>query len=1150
MFRPKTATGFFWALLTLALHVCAFAPGTAAQGTRKDDIVFNSRGMPLAGVTVRICVMPATGQPCTPLALIYSDLALTQALANPTTTDGLGNYFFYASPGKYMIEISGPSITTRQIPNVILPSDPTAPSFSSVSSTGGISAFSLNLGGNLTVNGNTTVLGSLASGTLNLTNQGVPPGTASTGTVNLYTKTDKRLYYKDDGGIEVGPIANTTGAQTNITNTWTAQQNFDANLAFKGPNPWIDVTRYGVRAVNQGAIPSTTATISSSSATATLAGTSTFQNGDGIRFSGAGAAISMATPSAPTVTPSGSAGGYGVVVNGLAGSTTYNYQVVACDKNQGCTAASPVGITTTGDAALGIRTVNITSHSRTNNTVTVVTSSAHGMAVGEVVYIAGTSPNDTSFHGMFIVASVADNTHFTYNSGMDTRAGASTLATGGTAQWYVANRVTWTAVTGAFRYFIYGRTGASLTLIGQARPLETFWDDYGSPFMDGTTFPDWVAATPPGAATNQALVTTIVSGAGTTTVTLAASAANSATSQSFKFDNAPNIKAAAVAATTAGAAGTLYFPTVSASNVLYPTNSYLDLSSGLGGAQLTIWLAGSIQPFDSIQIPSNTTINGALSGSHMANPSFGWKPAEAISGQANPVLYASNANTINLNGLSLSSSSGNQGTVIILDTVTNFSSDYVSYVSGTGTSDNNGIDVMIRGDFSFRFFKNTFSGGSTAATGSTLVPAVYMRKRVQDNTGGGNAAFQTCWFVARGVQMDWTGATGGINWNKFIDIQTQSMRNPLLMLTGAGFSGGNYLQTITPADFATPMVANWTSQSGLILKDWTQPTGLMNFVTGNVVYGLVVEGNGGTNLGQNRDVIQATNSNFMSIPTYSSTSSTNSAAASSVFEMRQPVHFPAQHTLYWDLPTPAGVTATVAAGGSVPQPNTWTYKVTAVGQSGGESAPSAVSSGCTTSSGNQTCNVGWTASAGAASYNVYRSNGGGYSRVNLGTHLTTTSYSDTFSFGQGNGMPDTAGAGLVEIGPDTNGTYQVIAPAVNWSGEKVSASPRAEQNVFLPGALTSTWTGATWTLDKAITVTRVQVQAKTAPAGCTTNAIARLTDGTAPVNVTVSAAANDSGAIAQNYAAGASLSVAVQTAAAGCTTSPADTNVVVQYRMQ
>src|SRR6266704_401295 len=154
------AMPFFWAILALALHIwpCAVAPAHA-QGSRKDDIVFNSRGVPLAGATVRVCLMPASGQPCTPLALIYSDAALTQALANPTTSDGLGNYSCYAAPGKYEIEITGPGITTRQIPNVILPSDPTSPTFATLSTTSGITAFSLTLTGNLTATGSVNALG-------------------------------------------------------------------------------------------------------------------------------------------------------------------------------------------------------------------------------------------------------------------------------------------------------------------------------------------------------------------------------------------------------------------------------------------------------------------------------------------------------------------------------------------------------------------------------------------------------------------------------------------------------------------------------------------------------------------------------------------------------------------------------------------------------------------------------------------------------------------------------------------------------------------------------------------------------------------------------------------------------------------------------
>jgi hypothetical protein len=116
----------------LALFSMGATPSAHAQGSRKDDMVFNAQGRPMAGATVRVCTSGATGQPCAPLAAVYSDAALTQALANPLSTDGMGNYSFYAAPGRYLIEIGGPGITTKQIPNVILPSDPNSPTFTSV----------------------------------------------------------------------------------------------------------------------------------------------------------------------------------------------------------------------------------------------------------------------------------------------------------------------------------------------------------------------------------------------------------------------------------------------------------------------------------------------------------------------------------------------------------------------------------------------------------------------------------------------------------------------------------------------------------------------------------------------------------------------------------------------------------------------------------------------------------------------------------------------------------------------------------------------------------------------------------------------------------------------------------------------------------
>ncbi|MBZ5540709.1 MAG: hypothetical protein LAN61_09345 [Acidobacteriia bacterium] len=1130
-----------WIWLPITLLLWPLAPGARAQSSRKDDIVLNARGLPLAGATVRVCAMPASGQPCTPLALIYSDAALTQALANPTTTDGLGNYYFYAAPGKYMLEISGPGITTRQIPNVILPNDPTAPSFSSLSSSGAMSAFSLNLGGNLTVNGNATVAGSLAGGTMNLANQGVAPGAASAGTVNLYTKTaDKRLYYKDDSGTEIGPVSG-GGASTGATNSWTAQQNFDAGAAFKGPDPWFDVTRYGARAVAAGGIPQTTATMGAGSTSATLAGASTFQNGDGLVVYGAGATNTLTTPGAPTVTPSQDAGptGIGVVVSSAAAATTYNYQIVAVTKNGGVTAAGSVGTATTGAAALGDNSVSITSIARSNNTSTVTCAATCAVAVGAVVYVSGAS--DVTFTGFFIVSAVTDGTHFAFTQGQDTRAGASTSATGGTLHWYVCNHLTWTAVPNAWKYYIYGRTGGSLTLIGVSKALDAVWDDYGATMDGGTTFPSWVPSTPPVSATNEWLSTTIVSGAGTTSVTLANAATNAVSGATFLFDDVPGIMAAITALNGSNnSRGILRFPSDFFN--YYIINSYLTFPVG----NVSVQAAGPLIVNETIEIPSGMYWNGH-SGGTLAATSFALSPGEFVRGNGNPMFYATGRSTIHFDAVSFSGDMGNQQNLILLDTATNFTCDSCAIVSSSSLNDYMGMGFIARGDFSFKFRNTLISGGGPSATGSTLTPGALFRKRIGDGTAGANFLFENCWLVARGVAQDYTGASGGVNFIQMKYVQTQSLRTPALMFSGAGVKGQTYLEGFTPADFATPVVANWSNQYGIHVVNSTGPASGVGFVTGNLIPNLTFFNSPVTpaTAGQNREVLINTEGQMMNGGPFISS---GVPATLGALEMRQQMHFPAGNTLFWDGAVMTAPTCAVAAGGSVPV-GTWTYAVSPVWQDGGEGLLSLPSSGCTTSSGNQTINISWTALTGASGYNLYRSNGGGYTRVNqspcAGPQFTTTSFADTFSFSCGTGAPGAAGGGPVSLTGSA-----VYTPKITLSGESFTASPRSQQDVFLPGALTSTWTGSTWTLDKAITVTRVEAQAKTAPAGCTTNAVVRLTDGTTPVNVTLSAAANSSGAITQNYAGGAALTIAVSTAAAGCTTSPADVNVTVQYKMQ
>jgi Pectate lyase superfamily protein len=198
----------------------AAAPSVHAQGSRKDDIDFGPAGHPVAGATIRVCQSTATGTPCSPLATIYTDATLATAAANPFQGDGIGNYHFYAPAGRYMVQITGPGISGAITnPDVIL-----APDVSSAFAGDDISAFSLALGGNLTVAGNATV-----NGTLTTTN--FSPGSFTPSSLSV------------------------TG-----------------NESVQGPRPRIDVTAYGAK--GDGTTDDTVAITNAINAACTHAGLS------------------------------------------------------------------------------------------------------------------------------------------------------------------------------------------------------------------------------------------------------------------------------------------------------------------------------------------------------------------------------------------------------------------------------------------------------------------------------------------------------------------------------------------------------------------------------------------------------------------------------------------------------------------------------------------------------------------------------------------------------------------------------------------------------------------------------------------------------------------------------------------------------------
>jgi hypothetical protein len=118
--------------------------------------------------------------------------------------------------------------------------------------------------------------------------------------------------------------------------------------------------------------------------------------------------------------------------------------------------------------------------------------------------------------------------------------------------------------------------------------------------------------------------------------------------------------------------------------------------------------------------------------------------------------------------------------------------------------------------------------------------------------------------------------------------------------------------------------------------------------------------------------------------------------------------------------------------------------------------------------------------------------------------------------------------------------------SISVNGETFNSAARSVITAFLPGNLTTTWTAGTWALSKPIIATSVRVQVKTAPVGCSPNAVVRIGDGVTNVDTPIVAAV--SGGASAQFWGGGTLTISVLTAAAGCSTPPADANLIMEYR--
>src|ERR1700752_4649233 len=324
------------------------------------------------------------------------------------------------------------------------------------------------------------------------------------------------------------PIGNGTSilATNNIfsgTNVFNNTVEITSSLSVKGPIPWRDITGYmpvgGCSSTTPVNGADTTGTISSGSASLTLASARDFKNGCGIAVLGAGPTSTLSTP---VVSPA------------------------------------------------------VSSASRTAGVVTITTSANHGMGPqlvnGTVEGVIVTGCNVGAYNGTFMIQNVPNTTQFTYNTSVatDTATGCSVQLIQGYAH----------GVTGSTTYnyklvkcdFNEGCTAASAALqitngnatlsknnynwIGYpSDPAAAIYLLYSDKGLGGALTcvnasvtmgmidiggynpcPPYAPTNPPASATAQSLFTTISSGAGTTSLTLAATASNNATAQNVYHD--------------------------------------------------------------------------------------------------------------------------------------------------------------------------------------------------------------------------------------------------------------------------------------------------------------------------------------------------------------------------------------------------------------------------------------------------------------------------------------------------------------------------------------------------------------------------------------------------------------------------------------
>lgn len=877
-----------------------------------------------------------------------------------------------------------------------------------------------------------------------------------------------------NGSVQINSSGILSGGAINDSVTIPNVVDITKDTATAGPNSPVDIRQSGARSTSTfGSTPwstGLTANCTSGNPSLPISAASSFQNNDYVVVYGCGASHALSTPSGLTVTPSVDIAGSNTQYStpgATTGGTSYQYQIVALTKTGGYTAATGAVSIATGQSTLGPVTVNLTSATRSNSTMTFVFSSPHGLLVGcgagtcGMVQIVGTTDNGAqttnTFNGDWTVVTVPNNTTVTAISNADTRTGAPTSASGGTATVIYKNHLNWTAVTNAFEYGIYGRTSGAMALIGVSKPQinsnpDPTFDDYGATMGGNRLFPAWLPTTPPGGAGANYLSAQITAGAGSTMLTVSPAPSQTISTQTIRADMGPIFKSVATAlagsAPLGSTSGALYIPCEIGTNPFFVINSYVDLSgisnlppinqcgqlylnapielrSGMKWYGNRPYSARGSQPSFCAQGNPQTVVNEAYPGVYFGTGTIGGSTLDG--------LYFAPGN--NGNGILQVAGEGQ-----FQITVNNS-----CFVTSTGTDDALGIGLYLHGaagsqSAAFVKINNTeFSGGTNTSTFGARTGAF-----ICDDCGA--TTIRDLFLVHHGVFFK--GDPGGGS-NLEVDMcYSQGAQEPMFQAAQL-YTGYVSLRNCTNDTQLSNTVSFPNYNNGtLFVNDSINLTN--TYPVGGTrlpIIGINAR-NGVANPGPSRSScalvpgVGVDNINSTGFD-YTGLLCDGVIAAGSTYP------------IIVENTTQAAPSCAVSAGGSVTL-GTYTFIVMPKwGQSNGNPGmPSLPAASCTTTGGNQTLTVTWSAAQGnPVNYDVYVSTGGGFT---ISTS-NVTGLSQVYSSGTpggGGGMPT-----MPTAGPTMLSNLGVITPS----------SKSVTQSLAVTSADVTCGTGGTLTPCTALT---------------------------------------------------------------------------------